>query len=129
MILRTQDETIERDNQPQARQPTGRAQAVIAPWKGMAGTQGTVLCVLRGYGFYGNPPNTENCPLCPGGLAKDERGGAGARSHGGAAVIRGSRRAKDLIRNKAKGQSAKSQALMRHYAMEDNRPQESPMMP
>lgn len=33
-------------------------------------------------------------------------------------MIKGSRRVKDLIKNRAKGDSAKSQALMRHYAME-----------
>ncbi|MDO4291073.1 MAG: nucleotidyl transferase AbiEii/AbiGii toxin family protein [Eggerthellaceae bacterium] len=33
-------------------------------------------------------------------------------------MIKGSRRVKDMIRNKAKGDSGKSQALLRHYAME-----------
>lgn len=33
-------------------------------------------------------------------------------------MIKGARRVKDMIRNKAKGDSGKSQALLRHYAME-----------
>ena len=33
-------------------------------------------------------------------------------------MIKGARRVKDLIRNKAKGDSSRSQALLRHYAME-----------
>lgn len=33
-------------------------------------------------------------------------------------MIKGARRVKDLIRNKAKGNSSKSQALLRHYTME-----------
>lgn len=33
-------------------------------------------------------------------------------------MIKGARRVKDLIRNKTKGDSGKSQALLRHYAME-----------
>ena len=33
-------------------------------------------------------------------------------------MIKGARRVKDLIRNMAKGDSSKSQALLRHYAME-----------
>lgn len=33
-------------------------------------------------------------------------------------MIKGARRIKDLIKNKARGDSAKAQALQRHYAME-----------
>lgn len=33
-------------------------------------------------------------------------------------MIKGARRVKDLIKNKARGDSAKAQALQRHYAME-----------
>lgn len=33
-------------------------------------------------------------------------------------MIKGARRVKDLIRNKAEGDSSRSQALLRHYAME-----------
>lgn len=33
-------------------------------------------------------------------------------------MIKGARKVKDLIRNKAEGDSNRSQALLRHYAME-----------
>lgn len=51
-------------------------------------------------------------------LAEDGDRAPGGAGDGGASVIKNPRRVKDLIRNKAQGDSTKAQTLQRHYAME-----------